>query len=75
MYMSLFRRSRRPIYTIIHRLILILRLILIIISIILIIRGDEGGQDSESSIHEFFFTFLRDVFLLALPFNYLRPRR
>jgi hypothetical protein len=59
----------------IHRLILILRLILIIISIILIMRGDEGGQGSESSIHKFFFTFLKDVFLLALPFDYLQPKR
>jgi hypothetical protein len=59
----------------IHRLILILRLILIIINIILIIRGGEGGQGSESSIHKFFFTFLRDVFLLALPFDHLQLKR
>jgi hypothetical protein len=59
----------------IHRLILILRLILIIIGIVLITRGGEGGQGSESSVHEFFFTFLRDIFLLTLPFNYLRLRR
>jgi hypothetical protein len=59
----------------IHRLILILRLILIIVGIVLITRGGEGGQGSESSIYEFFFTFLRDVFLLTLPFDHLRPRR
>jgi hypothetical protein len=34
-------------------------------------RDDEGGQSSESNTYEFFFTFLKDVFLLTLLFNYL----
>jgi hypothetical protein len=61
----------------IHRLILvlnhvlILRLILIILVIILIMGGGELGQGNEGSIHILSLLFLKDVFLLTLPFNHL----
>jgi hypothetical protein len=81
MYIFLFRRSGRSIYATVYRLVLvldhvfILRLILIILVIALITGGGELGQSSEGSIYILSFLFLRDIFLFALPFNHLRPRR